>query len=729
MKAIRAVLIGAVLALATRVAAQVPELSVQSIWGSREFASDLLSVQWMRDGQYFTTTEDRDGGGTNLYRIEARSSTRELLIDGGDLVPEGADGPIDIESYQFSPDGSKLLIFTNSVRVWRNNTKGEYYVWDFDTGTLIPVSRRQGYQMFAKFSPDGRYVGFVREHNIFLRNLDSGAEIQLTHDGDENIINGTTDWVYEEELGLRDAFRFSPDGSRVAFWRLDQTAIKPYYLIDETALYPELMPVRYPKAGTPNSKVQLAVVDIATGKISWIDLGEEQEIYVAAMDFAGSPDGIWFTRLNRHQNKSEVLVADVSTGISHVVMTDTDSAWVEVEAGGPWWISGGEQFLYPSERDGYRQLLLYARDGSLVQKVTTGAWDVLDVYAVDEQAGLVYFTGAVDGPLVRPIYRIGLDGTGLTRLSTDGGTHRALFNPSYSMYVDTLSRAGHPAVQTLHEADGRFIRTIAANAELREKVGALDLQVPEFLTIPVGDGVELNAYMIKPKDFDPAGQYPLLMFAYGGPGSQRVTDAWGGGRYLWHQQLAREGYLIACVDNRGTGARGRDFKKVTYLKLGRYESADQIAAARYFASQPYVDGERIGIWGWSYGGYMSLLSLLLGEGVFKAAISVAPVTDWRFYDTIYTERYMRTPRENPHGYDRSAPLTYADKLRGNLLIVHGTGDDNVHLQHTMEMIRALEETGKQFDMRLYPNWTHSIAGRAARVNLYEYFTRWLKENL
>ncbi len=398
----------------------------------------------------------------------------------------------------------------------------------------------------------------------------------------------------------------------------------------------------------------------------------------------------------------------------------------------PIWIDGGKRFLYLSERDGYAHLYLYERGGSLVRQVTKGSWDVLEVHAVDERSRAVYFAAAIEGPLTRPLYRIGLDGRNLRRISAEPGTHEVSFNPTATLYVDEYSRAGAPPVQTLHRADGRKIRTVADNAELRRKVEALGLRPPEFLQVPAADGTELNAYLIKPPDFDPRKRYPLLIYVYGGPGFQTVVDAWGTGRpdrYLWHQLLARKGYVVASVDNRGTGARGAEFKKQTYLRLGQLESDDQIAAARYFASLPYVDPSRIGIWGWSYGGYMSLLSLFRGEDAFKAAISVAPVTDWRLYDTIYTERYMRTPQENPDGYDRGAPLTYADRLDGNLLVIHGTGDDNVHAQNTVQLVQRLEEAGKQFDMRLYPNKTHAIAGRTTRVNLYDYMTRWLLENL
>lgn len=719
-------LCGAVLVLMVPPLLSAQELTVESIWGSSAFSGDLVSVRWMSDGNAFTTIERSEAGATDLYRVDARSGERELLVSGEDLVPQDGTEPIRIEDYAFSPDGSRLLIFTNSVRVWRQNTKGEYYVWDFEAGSLTPLSRRPGYQMFAKFSPDGRYVGFVRENNIFVTDLSTWEERQLTRDGDENIINGTSDWVYEEELGLRDAFRFSPDGNRIAFWRFDQTVIRPFYLIDELSLYPELTPVRYPKAGERNSEVRIGIVEIESGATVWVDPGPEEDIYVADMDFAQSPYEIWLTRLNRHQNRIDLMLADVRTGESRVVFSDSDSAWVDAEE--PTWLDGGRSFLWMSERDGYAQLYLYRRDGSLVRKVTTEPWDVLGVFGVDDDRDVVYFTGAGEGPLARPIYRVGLDGRGLRRISGARGSHSANFNPPLTMFVDTYSSAGEPPVQTLRRADGSEIRTIAGNEELRDRVAALGLTPPEFLKIPAG-GVELNAYIIRPREFDPGRRYPLLMYVYGGPGSQTVRDSWGGSRYLWHQMLAQEGYLVASVDNRGTGARGRDFKKITYQRLGVLESDDQIAAARYFASLPYVDEDRIGIWGWSYGGYMTLMSLFRGEGVFKAGISVAPVTDWRLYDTIYTERYMRTPQENPAGYERGAPLTYVDRFRGSLLVVHGSGDDNVHSQNTTRLVNALEEAGKQFDMRIYPNKTHSIAGRTTRVNLYGYFTDWLKKNL
>jgi dipeptidyl-peptidase-4 len=474
--------------------------------------------------------------------------------------------------------------------------------------------------------------------------------------------------------------------------------------------------------------VRIGVVDVATRRTTWIDLGADSDVYVAAMDFADSPAEVWLTRLNRHQNRLDVLLADAGTGGSRVIMTDTDSAWVEY-AHKPLWFDGGKQFLFESERDGYAHVYLYTRAGSLVRRVTPGDWDVVSVQGVDEKARVVYFTATMDGPLTRPLLRIGLDGRGLARISTEPGTHSVEFDPSHRWYVDTYSHAGVPPIQVLRRTDGTTVRTVADNHVLAGKIAALALMPPEFLKVRISDGTLLNASIIKPRDFDPAKRYPLLMWVYGGPGSQTVMDAWGGAYYLWFQKLARDGYLVASVDNRGTGARGSRFKHMAYLHLGRYETADQIAAARYFGGLPYVDPTRIGIWGWSYGAYVASRTLFVGGNVFKAAIAVAPVADWRLYDTIYTERYMLTPAENPDGYDEGSSMAYVDSLKGRLLLVHGTGDDNVHFQNTLRMIQRLERANKQFDMRIYPNKTHSISGGNTSENVFGLLTDWLQKNL
>src|SRR2546425_9463646 len=530
---------------------QAPPLTVHAIWGSPEYESDLVDIAWMKDGKAYTILEEDASANTDLYRVDALTGTKQLLVRGADLIGPGGGKPIVIEEYRFSIDGAKLLIFTHSARVWRQNTKGTFFVWDFASRRLIPVSARAGYQQFAKFSPDGRMVGFVRDNNLYVTDLATGAETPLTTDGSETVINGTSDWVYEEELDLRDAFRWSPDGRRIAFWRLDQTAIPRFYLIDADSLYPQLLPVRYPKSGMPNSEVKIGVVDLGTRQTTWVDVGGDKDIYVAAMDFAGSPNEIWLTRLNRHQSRLDLLLADTQRGASRVIMTDADSAWVD--ANQPRWIDGGKQFLFVSERDGNDQVYLFDRGGSLVRRLTPGGWDVQDVYGVDEKSRVLYFSGAIDGPLGRQVLRVGLDGKGLARISTDPGTHSAAFAPTFALYVETYSQAGVPPVQTLRRSDGTLVRTIASNAKLREKVSGLGLNRPEFITVKTPEGVELNAWIIKPKGFDPTRRYPLLMNVYGGPGSQTVTDAWGGANYLWHEMLAQEGYLVAGVANRGTG--------------------------------------------------------------------------------------------------------------------------------------------------------------------------------
>ena len=712
------------LGFAAPASAQTGSLSVERVMGTSEFASELVTVRWI-DDTYYTATQ-QNGGATDLYRVNAETGVRELLVAGDALVPPGADGPIQIEGYEFSSDRSRVLIYTNSARVWRQNTKGEYYVWDFDQQRLLPTATEPGYQQFAKFAPSGRLVGFVRDNDLFVMDLEAGRETRITTDGSEDIINGTSDWVYEEELGLRDAFRISADGTKIAFWRFDQSAIKPFYLLDELQLYPELLAVRYPKAGEENSQVRIGIADIATREVTWMDLSVGDG-YVAQMGFMGSSNELWLTRLNRHQNQLDLILANAQTGETRVIMTDRDDAWVDADT--PIWINDDQEFVYLSDRDGYTQAFLFRRDGALVGKITQEPWDVRSIDGVDEESRVLYFTANGDGPLERHVYRVGLDGAGLRRLTDEPGTHSANFNTTFTRFVDTHSTVTTPPMQVLREADGAALGTVAGNDDVRRRVAALALTEPEFLTVPGTDGVTLHAYIIKPPQFDPSQRYPLLMYVYGGPGSQTVTNSWGGTRFLWHQMLAQQGYLVASVDNRGTGGRGVQFKKQTYLNLGRYEAADQIAAARFFGSLPYVDEDRIGIWGWSYGGYMSSLSLLQGGDVFRAALSVAPVTDWRLYDTIYTERYMRTPQENPEGYRESAPTAFADRLQGNLLLVHGTGDDNVHPQQTVQLIEALIQADKQFDMRLYPNRTHSISGGVTSVNLFKMFTEWLRENL
>ncbi|MBB4634880.1 S9 family peptidase [Longimicrobium terrae] len=708
-------------------AAQDPSrLSIERIFASSDFRlQSLPAVQWMKDGQRFTFV----GPDGDLMVENAATGQRSVLIAKSLLVPAGGQA-IDIEDYSWSGNERRLLIYTNSQPVWRSNTKGQYYVWDLDAQRLTPASRAPGWQQFAKLSPDGTRVGFVRDNDIYVTDLASGAETRLTRDGSETIINGTFDWVYEEELGLQDGWRWSPDGRRIAYWRINQEPVRTFYMVQETdSLYSQPVGLRYPKAGAANPIARIGVADVATGQTRWMETGADSSVYLARMEWAASSDEVMIQRLNRHQNRLDVMLASAGTGAVRTLFTETDSAWVDVGEDFRW-LNNGRQFLWSSERDGYNHLYVYNRDGSLARRLTRGDWEATGVLGVDERNGFVYFGGTEEGPEERQVYRTRLDGRGtVQQVSRDEGTHVAALSPAGTYWLDFYSRAGVPPVISLRRPDGAMVRTLADNAQARQALERLAVRKPEFFQFRTDDGVQLNGWMIKPADFDPSRKYPVLMYVYGGPGSQTVTDAWGGGRYLWHQMLAQQGYIVVSVDNRGTGARGRDFKKVTYENLGTNEAQDQISAARWLASQSYVDPARIGLWGWSYGGYMTSFTLMQPGSPFRAGVAVAPVADWGLYDSIYTERFMRTPQENPEGYRRSSPVANAANLRGRFLLIHGTGDDNVHFQNSVRLANALQGAGKQFQFMAYPNRTHSISGGRTSVHLYTMMTDWILQNL
>jgi dipeptidyl-peptidase-4 len=473
---------------------------------------------------------------------------------------------------------------------------------------------------------------------------------------------------------------------------------------------------------------KIGVIDLESGKTTWIDTGADTDVYLARMEWADSPSELIIQRLNRHQNRNDLLLADAATGKSRTLLSDTDKAWVEIDAD-PAFINDGKQFIWASEEDGYKHLYLYNRDGTLARQITKGPWEVTGFYGYDDRSGWLYFSAAEKSPLERHLYRIRLDGKRLERITRDPGTHSINFNSGFRYYIDTYSRAGVPPAAGLYQVDGKPVRTLVDNARVAERLASARLRAPEFFTFKTSDGVELNGSMIKPADFDPAKKYPVLMYVYGGPGSQMVTDAWGGVRYLWHQHLAQKGVVVVTIDNRGTGGRGSAFKKATYLNLGKWETHDQIEGARYLARLPYVDPARIGIWGWSYGGYMTALTLMKGGDLFRAGISVAPVTDWKLYDSIYTERFMRTPKENPEGYRESAPVEQVEGLKSRFLLIHGTLDDNVHFQNAIQLASALQRAGKQFDFMAYPNRNHSISGGNTSLHLYTLMTDWVQKNL
>ncbi|MEP7085879.1 MAG: DPP IV N-terminal domain-containing protein, partial [Gemmatimonadota bacterium] len=538
--------------------------------------------------------------------------------------------------------------------------------------------------------------------------------------------NGTSDWVYEEELSIRDAFRWSPDSRRVAFWRFDQSPIPIFPMLEELSEQAKMIPLRYPRAGAQNSKVTVGVVDVDTKKTTWLHTGEGE--YIAALAWAG-PDSVTVQRMPRTQNRVDVLMLSAASGDGRTMLTERDSAWVDIDEDAPHWIANGTQFLWASERSGWRQFYLYRRDGTLVSRVTRDGVDMVSLAGIDEKRGYVYALAASPTPMQRQLFRYPLKKGAELRITTEPGTHHIEMSPDGGAMIDVASSAQFPGAATLASlAPGGARHVLEANAKLRERLAHIT-RAPEFFQLPLPDGSKLNAFRIIPTNFDSTRRYPVLMYVYGGPGSQTVTDDYGGDRYLWHQMLAQKGIIVVSVDNHGTGARGAAFRDVVYEHLGIHESDDQISSAKWLAKQPWVDPARIGIWGWSYGGYMTAMTSFRGGSLFRAAISVAPVTDWRLYDDIYTERYMRTPAENVTGYDEGAPLKYVSGLTASYLLVHGTGDDNVHPQNSIQLIDKLEAANKQFQLMLYPSRTHAISGGNSRTHLFTLLTTFVEQNL
>ena len=723
--------------------------------------------RWAEEGPVITYIEPADSGdATHLmrYNLETDDSTR--VIDGTNLYAEDVGRVVPIEDYQFSDEGDKVLIYTDSRQVWRANTKGYYYVYDPSSETLTPVAdRNDGYQMFAKFNPSATKVAFVRERDLYVVDLATGRETALTTDGSDGaIINGTFDWVYEEEFGVRDGWRWGPNGEYIAFFKLDESDTREFALTDHTTRYPEYKRFRYPKAGEVNSEIKVGVVDVSAvdttragppDAIQYFDTGtwdpslspEEERTdpheYLARMGWAPAMDGppqVWMYRLNRGQNQLDLLYGDPETGTVRTVLEEERETYIDVEDEKLTFLDDGEHFVFLSERSGYNHAYLYRNNGTLIGPVTEGDWEVTSFHGVDEESLTAYFTATRDTSIERHLYRVGVSlgrhEAAMTpeKLTERPGWHGIDLSTDRRYYIDAYSRTGAPPTWTLHEADGTRLATLEDNAALQERLDRLDLPTTTFTTLPAADGTPLNSYVIKPTDFDASQSYPVLMYVYGGPGAQTVADRWGGSRHLWHQYLSRaHDVVVVSVDNRGTGGRGKAFQDVPYQRLGQPESADQIAAAQALADSAWVDADRIGIWGWSYGGYMTLMSMLTGEGpsTFAAGLSVAPVTDWRLYDTIYTERYMSTPQDNRDGYVNGAPTTYADRLTDgqDLLLAHGSFDDNVHPQNSIQMVDTLQAEGKQFEFMLYPKKTHSIAGGTTRLHLFRMLTDFVEEHL
>ena len=717
-------------------------LSVHRIYGTREFRSQPFGpARWLGEGGAYTTLED--GGpdqGQNLVRYDTESGAREVLVAARQFIPQGDTVPIGVEEYAWSPDMKLLLIFSNSQPVWRLNTRGDYWILNRSTGALRKLGGRDAKPstlMFAKFSPDGHRVGYVRENNLYVEDLASGSIVALTTDGSRTLINGTFDWVYEEELMnyYADGWRWSPDGRNIAYWQLNADQVKDFSLINNTdSLYSRVVPVQYPKAGEANSAARVGIVSAAGGPTRWLEIpGDPRNHYIARMDWAARGDEVLLQRLNRLQNTNELLLGDARSGKVRAVLTERDSAWVDV-VDNVAWLAQGKRLTWLSERSGWNHAYLVSRDGKNVRPITRGNFDVVKVVGTDEKGGWLYYLASPEQPAQRYLYRARLDGKGTPeRLSPrqEQGTHTYDVAPNLRYALETYSSFGQPPVIRLVRLPGHeTIRTLIDNAGLRNRLAGLRKGSVDFFSIAAEDGARMPAVLIKPPGFDSTRKYPLLLHVYGGPGNTTVNDAYGS-YYLWHLMLTQQGYLVLSVDNHGTPAPlGRAWRKAVYGQLGVVETRDQATAAQTLAQRPYVDTGRIGIWGWSYGAFMSLNSLFQHPDLFSTAVAVSPVTHWTLYDNVYTERFNGLPQKNQAGYDRGSPLTYVNGLKGNLLLIHGSGDDNVHYQNTEVLINALVAANKPFTMMQYPNRTHCVCqGKNTQVHLFELITRYLDQNL
>jgi dipeptidyl-peptidase-4 len=719
----------------------MPLLTLDRLYDSSEFdEAHPETIVWSRHGTNYFTFQKAAGGepGQDLVLCDPASDRREVMVPAHVFVPPHGSSPLAIDGFEFSNDESKMLIYTGSKRVWRQRTRGDYWVLDMTSrelrklgGDAPPASL-----MFAKFSPDAGRVAFVRENNLYVQSLRDLEITPLTTNGSSTLINGTSDWVYEEELDLRDGFRWSPDGKWIAYWQLDTSGVRPFYLIDDTdSFYPSTIRIPYPKTGEQNSAARIGVVGAKGGETQWLGVpGNGREHYLAHMAWASNSTELVVQQFNRLQNTNRVLLANAQTGQTRTILTETDQAWVENE-NTIHWVSEGKQFVWLSERDGWRHAYRVSRETEEATLITPGDFDVISIEAVDADHGWLYYLASPDNPTQRYLYRVSLNGGPPQRLTPgdQSGTHGYQIAPGAQWAVHRFSSFSRPSlIELIRLPEHQSVRVLEDNKKLRDKLDTLKKPGISFFRVDIATNVQLDGWCLKPPSFDRNRKYPVLFYVYGEPHGQTVVDAWHGKEELWHWMLAQDGYLVMSIDNRGTLApRGREWRKCVYRQVGILAPADQAAAVRSILRQwNYVDATRVGVWGWSGGGSMTLNAILQYPDLYQTGMAVAAVPNQRYYDTIYQERYMGLPEDNPEGYRRGSPITYARQLKGNLLIVHGTGDDNVHYQGAEAMINELIAYNKPFSMMAYPNRTHSIAeGYNTRRHLFSLLTRFLEQNL
>lgn len=701
------------------------KLSVEEIYTGVFRAKGMDELQALKNtNQYTVLNTDRGSRSQQIDLYDYATLKKVSTLLDTKNHKELTDG---IDSYTFSANEKQILIANNSNPIYRHSFTADFYLYDITTKSLRKVLEQAQEPLF---SPDGSKIAYAKANNLFVMDVASGNSTAITNDGEKNaIINGITDWVYEEEFAFVRAFDWSADSKKIAFIRFDERQVPEFSMdIYRKDLYPSQDKFKYPKAGEKNALVSLHVVDVASNTKKEVNLSQYNDFYIARMRWTNDANVLCAQVLNRHQNNLDLLFVDGTTAATKVVLNEKDNAYVDVTDNLTF--LKDNSFIWTSEKDGWNHIYLYDKTGKLKNQVTKGAWEVTAYYGFDEKTKTIFYQSTENGSIVRDVYRIGLDGKKKMKLSKQVGTNAATFSPNFEFFINTYSSVTTPTQYSLNSAkDGVQVQMIVENSALTEKLKKYDLPTKEFFVLTTEKGHQLNAWMIKPKDFDATKKYPVFMYQYSGPGSQQVANDWLDTNDYWFMMLAQQGYITVCVDGRGTGFKGAAFKKCTQKELGKFEVEDQIDAAKVLGTYAYVDKTRIGIFGWSFGGFMASNCLFKGADVFKMAIAVAPVTNWRFYDSIYTERYMQTPQENASGYDDNSPINHVSKLKGSFLLVHGTADDNVHVQNSMQMIEALVQANKQFDWAIYPDKNHGIYGGKTRIQLFNKMTNFIKEKL
>ena len=698
---------------------QKKNITLDDLWKNYSFfPKNYNSLNSMNNGEHYVSLENSElGQELNVYKYKDGEKIRTLFkSDEFDLKR--------ITNYSFSNDEKKLLFETQSEKIYRYSSRSIYYVYNIFTDKLKKISDEK--LMFATFSPDGNKIAYVLDNNIYINEINSGRTKQVTFDGQKNqIINGASDWVYEEEFGLVRSFEWSPDGEHIAYYKFDETNVKEFSMdLFKGGLYPTQEVFKYPKAGEENSVVRIYFYNLKEDKSTYIYTEKDYE-YIPRIKWTKNSNILALYGMNRHQNELDFVLADATSNTNRVLFTEKDNYYIDIHDNLTF--LPDDNFIWTSEKDGFNHIYIKGLDGS-EQQITKGDWEVTSFDGVDSDKMELYYRSTEEGSINRTLYVHNLFTDKKRKLSTQIGDNSIKFSDNFKYYLNSYSNANTAPYYTLHKSNGEQLKVLEDNAEFNAKMKEFNLSKKEIFSIKTEEA-ELNAWMIKPPNFDSNKKYPLFMFLYGGPGSQQVKNSFGWTNYYWYQMLAQNGYIVVCVDNRGTGGKGSEFKKMTYKELGKYELIDQINAAKYFGNLDYIDSKRIGIQGWSYGGYMSSLAITKGSDVFSLAIAVAPVTNWRYYDNIYTERYMQTPQENANGYDENSPINHVDKLKGDYLLIHGSADDNVHVQNSMEMISALVRANKKFDLFIYPDKNHGIYGGNTRLHLYQKMTDFILKNL